>query len=560
MKKYLFLLTTLFAGLFTACTEEEGGCDSCLIPPAEEQLLQNGFADDETTGQGFTFTAAGAWQATVNEVYSHLSPAAAMQAKAATRAGESIGNNVVWLRLYNGNSEVYSGGAGEISLRIEMDQNYTGERREAAITVKSGNNGFIISVVQEATKQDGSENEAPVKVTEIRLDKDTLTLEAGEKATLRATVMPEDATIKSVIWTCRDSTVAKVNPVSGEITALGAGTTIVTATSSSNKAVSASCQLTVEETDSPSLPDSTATADARIAYMEIERWYNNGSYTENDGKSTIEFFYDEQGRPVKLVEERDDDAVDVNPMPDDSTRYARRRMIGSRRRGGAASLENSNFDINRNILNISYGRGEVSYEIVAIENGEELPYKENGRATLDNNGRVTSGSATYYEEEYGDSGRVEWVPETTGYRLSYNALGQLTRVNSDTDGIETLAWTDGNLTSCTWGDSANVVDKAYYGSLANNLNVDINFFALLSEAEGFCFATGDSYNFFALLGLTGTRTKNMVERVVDGYPYNGEYEFEYVVESGLITKIIVWETTSYAGRYKNAEMTISYRN
>lgn len=559
MKKYLFLLTTLFAGLFTACTEEEGGCDSCLIPPAEEQLLQNGFADDETTGQGFTFTAANAWQATVNEVYSHLSPAAAMQAKAATRAGESIGNNVVWLRLYNGNSEVYSGGAGEISLRIEMDQNYTGERREAAITVKSGNNGFIISVVQEATKQDGSENEAPVKVTEIRLDKDALTLEAGEKATLRATVMPEDATIKSVIWTCRDSTVAKVNPVSGEITALGAGSTIVTATSSSNKAVSASCQLTVEETDSPSLPDSTGTADARIARIETARWYYNGSYTENDGKSTIEFFYDEQGRLVKMVEESDDDAVDVNPMPDDSTRYARRKMLRSRRRGVAAS-DSVTYDLDRSILNIAYGRGEISYEIVSIEDGEELPYKDNGRATLDNNGRVTSGSVTYYEEEYGDSGRVEWVPEATGYRLSYNSLGQLTRVNSDADGIETLTWTDSNLTSCTWGDSANVVDKAYYGSLANNLNVDINFFSLLSEAEGFCFATGDSYNVFALLGLTGTRTKNMVERVVDGYSYNGEYEFEYMVEGGLITKIIMWETTSYAGRYKKAEMTISYRN
>lgn len=559
MKKYLFLLTTLFAGLFTACTEEEGGCDSCLIPPAEEQLLQNGFADDETTGQGFTFTAAGAWQATVNEVYSHLSPAAAMQAKAATRAGESIGNNVVWLRLYNGNSEVYSGGAGEISLRIEMDQNYTGERREAAITVKSGNNGFIISVVQEATKQDGSENEAPVKVTEIRLDKDALTLKTGEKATLRATVMPEDATIKSVIWTCRDSTVAKVNPVSGEITALGAGTTIVTATSSSNKAVSASCQLTVEETDSPSLPDSTATADAKIARIEVARWYNNGSYTENDGKGTIEFFYDEQGRLVKMMVESDDDAVDVGPMPGDSTLHASRKMLRSRRRGVAAS-DSVTYDLDRRILNITYGRGEVSYEIVAIEDGEELPYRSNGRATLDNNGRVTSGSVTYYEEEYGDSGRVEWVPETTAYRLSYNALGQLTRVNSDADGIETLTWTDGNLTACTWGDSANIVDKAYYGNLANNLNVDINFFGLLSEAEGFCFATGDDSGVFALLGLTGTRTKNMVERVVGGYSYSSENEFEYVVEGGLITKIITWETTSYAGRYKSEEVTISYRN
>ena len=55
--------------------------------------------------------------------------------------------------------------------RIEIDQNYTGERREATITIRSGNNTFTVTVVQEGTKQDGSENEPPVKVTKITLDK-----------------------------------------------------------------------------------------------------------------------------------------------------------------------------------------------------------------------------------------------------------------------------------------------------------------------------------------------------------------------------------------------------
>ena len=94
---------------------------------------------------------------------------------------------MVWLKLYNGNSEAYSGEAGTITLRIEIDQNYTGERREATITIRSGNNTFIVTVIQEGTKQDGSENEPPVKVTKITLDKTTLLLEETIHTTSRQT-------------------------------------------------------------------------------------------------------------------------------------------------------------------------------------------------------------------------------------------------------------------------------------------------------------------------------------------------------------------------------------
>ena len=69
-----------------------------------------------------------------------------------------------------------------------------------------------MTVIQEGTKQDGSENEPPVKVTKITLDKTSLSLEAGAKATLTATVEPTDATIKSVVWSSSNLDVATVNP------------------------------------------------------------------------------------------------------------------------------------------------------------------------------------------------------------------------------------------------------------------------------------------------------------------------------------------------------------
>ena len=220
------LSTAILAG----CSKNEGGEGEPFTPPAQEQLTQNAYADNESTGGGFSFTASAPWTATVNEVQAQASALASVQTKSVTRAAGNNGNNVVWLKLYNGNSEAYSGGAGTITLRIEIDQNYTGERREATITIRSGNNTFTVTVVQEGTKQDGSQNEPPVKVTKITLDKTELSLDAGAKTTLTATVEPADATIKSVVWSSSNPAVADVNPVTGEITAIADGTATVTAT------------------------------------------------------------------------------------------------------------------------------------------------------------------------------------------------------------------------------------------------------------------------------------------------------------------------------------------
>jgi len=231
------MLSAVF--ILAGCDKENDDAD-VFTPPTQEQLTQNAYADNENTGGGFSFTTDAPWTATVEEVLSQNQ--SSMQVKSATR---SSGNNVVWLKLYNGNSEAYSGEAGTITLRIEIDQNYTGERREATITIRSGNNTFIVTVIQEGTKQDGSENEPPVKVTKITLDKTELSLETGTKATLTATVEATDATIKSVVWSSSNLEVATVNPVTGEIVAIADGNAVITATSSSNKEVSASCAVTV---------------------------------------------------------------------------------------------------------------------------------------------------------------------------------------------------------------------------------------------------------------------------------------------------------------------------
>ena len=68
MKKHLFLLMLSTVMILAGCSKNEGGEGEPFTPPAQEQLTQNAYADNESTGGGFSFTADAPWTATVDEV------------------------------------------------------------------------------------------------------------------------------------------------------------------------------------------------------------------------------------------------------------------------------------------------------------------------------------------------------------------------------------------------------------------------------------------------------------------------------------------------------------
>ena len=68
---------------------------------------------------------------------------------------------------------------------------------------------------------------AAVPVESVKLDKESLDLVEGDKATLTATVTPDNATDKTVIWISSDEAIATV--ANGEVTAVKEGTTTITA-------------------------------------------------------------------------------------------------------------------------------------------------------------------------------------------------------------------------------------------------------------------------------------------------------------------------------------------
>ena len=415
----------LSAVFILAGCDKENGDGGVFTPPTQEQLTQNAYADNENTGGGFSFTTDAPWTATVEEVLPQNQ--SSMQVKSATR---SSGNNVVWLKLYNGNSEAYSGEAGTITLRIEIDQNYTGERREATITIRSGNNTFIVTVIQEGTKQDGSENEPPVKVTKITLDKTTLLLEAGAKATLIATVEPTDATIKSVVWSSSNLEVATVNPVTGEIVAIADGNAVITATSSSNKEVSASCAVTVGNGE-PVAPKAFVSRIERV----VDFWESIPEDERYDQNATFTFEYDNTNRVISY-------AVDIRPI-------------------------HPAHKPNRLVSTIDYS----SPDYLTIQDNWKDTGSESYEAMLNEKGFVTECQSSPSAHDVGD--------RYYNFKLEYNAEDRISRLSYD-DYWNTFVYKDGVLSGGTLSDGDETYEKTgmekYFSDIANDkMNIDLNF-------------------------------------------------------------------------------------
>ena len=185
--------------------------------------------------------------------------------------------NVSGFSLQVGESKklVYSANIGNVSfgqatytnydekiIRVDSDGTITG--------LTSGSTNLTVTVQGTIKEPDTSGNnvdktdtftgnctinvtEAKVAVTNITLDNTSLTLAEGGVATLKATVVPDNASNKAVTWTSSNADVATVDG-NGTVTARKEGTADITVASQENPAITAVCKVTVmKKTDSRTL-------------------------------------------------------------------------------------------------------------------------------------------------------------------------------------------------------------------------------------------------------------------------------------------------------------------
>ena len=136
-------------------------------------------------------------------------------------------------------------------------------------------NGVITAVavgeaVITATATDGSGVKATCSVSVIATPAEGVTIEtpdkttfkAGESIKLNATILPETTTDKTITWTSSNLAVATVDE-NGNVTAVGVGTVIITATTSNGKTYTTT--LTVEPTLATSLTLNRTSASLKVA-------------------------------------------------------------------------------------------------------------------------------------------------------------------------------------------------------------------------------------------------------------------------------------------------------
>ena len=107
------------------------------------------------------------------------------------------------------------------------------------------NNSVIKYLGYVVLTQDTSAN---IEVKSITLSQNALTLRVGGSATLKATVVPNNATDRKVVWSVSPSGFATVTD--GEVSATAAGSCVITATAGGK---SASCAVTVKAAVAPTV-------------------------------------------------------------------------------------------------------------------------------------------------------------------------------------------------------------------------------------------------------------------------------------------------------------------
>lgn len=104
---------------------------------------------------------------------------------------------------------------------------------------------ILLSISLITTYSCKKEKDKSVSVTEVGLNKTSTTLIEGETETLVATVMPENATDKNVVWESGNESAATVSQ-EGLVTAVGEGKATITV-KTNDGGFSASCEVTVNK-------------------------------------------------------------------------------------------------------------------------------------------------------------------------------------------------------------------------------------------------------------------------------------------------------------------------
>ena len=136
---------------------------------------------------------------------------------------------------------------------------------------KSRNSSYVVErktmktmAALKVVPEGGSDTPTVVPVTGVQLGSSSLSLEVGGSANLMATVLPSNATDKSVSWSSSNSGVAIVDN-NGKVTAVAAGSAVITVTTTDG-GKTATCTVTVTN---PAIPVQSVSLDKTSLSLNV---------------------------------------------------------------------------------------------------------------------------------------------------------------------------------------------------------------------------------------------------------------------------------------------------
>ena len=318
-------------------------------------------------------------------------------------ASATIKNGVLSLVLPNGNGGSSTGGSGlsetSKTLLLSLLENaaYTSPSMQAQLN----------ALRTEWSSNGGGSDEIPVQ--SVSLSSSALTLNEGESKTLTATVLPADATNKSVIWTVTPTGIATV--VNGTVTASKAGGCTVTAMAGGK---SASCTVTVKA--------AAAEAEATLLYT-----LSSATTTSSADKTCLDTGLQllakastETPQYTILWEAQVADNADASTWPN---------MINCQtEKGSFTDMPGFNGNLNPNTGTLDFAYYKYSFDDARLCDTLEHA-KTKTRYAVQLNGAQYRVGSTYCTlsgwKKTGDT--VKDVPETLIFGASYTTTGEHTR-------------------------------------------------------------------------------------------------------------------------------------
>ena len=318
-------------------------------------------------------------------------------------ASATIKNGVLSLVLPNGNggSSTGSSGLSETSktLLLSLLENaaYTSPSMQAQLN----------ALRTEWSSSGGGSDEIPVQ--SVSLSSSALTLNEGESKTLTATVLPADATNKSVIWTVTPTGIATV--VNGTVTASKAGGCTVTAMAGGK---SASCTVTVKA--------AAAEAEATLLYT-----LSSATTTSSADKTCLDTGLQllakastETPQYTILWEAQVADNADASTWPN---------MINCQtEKGSFTDMPGFNGNLNPNTGTLDFAYYKYSFDDARLCDTLEHAKTKTRYAVQLNGAQYRVGSTHCTLSGWKKTGdTVKDVPETLIFGAAYTATGEHTR-------------------------------------------------------------------------------------------------------------------------------------